>query len=116
MSPVWKITFAALAVGFLLVGGGYAFSHEAPSGWRYPYACCSNYDCRPVDAPGADRHHTIQINRSPEGFVISTTGEVIPYNSNKIKQTSPDGEWHWCSTAGLDTGLTICIIRPPDAF
>lgn len=39
--------FVAALVLFL-VGVSVSRGHEAPTGWSYPYACCSGLDCREV--------------------------------------------------------------------
>ncbi len=83
------------------------FAHDAESGWMYPLACCSGYDCREV----ADS----DVVEGPQGYVIKVTGEVIPMTSSKVKP-SPDGVFHWCSVAGKDDGKTICLFVPPRAF
>lgn len=95
-----------------------AFPHEAPSGWSYPYQCCSGYDCREVDAPDtpqSERHHSVQVIRINGGYEISTTREPIMDNDPKIKD-SPDGEFHWCSVGGKDDSKTICLFVPPPLF
>ncbi|GAB5506445.1 MAG: hypothetical protein Rhirs2KO_16080 [Rhizobiaceae bacterium] len=90
-----------------------AIAHDAlptsamPQGWSYPLACCSGYDCREVS-------HS-QIKEGPAGYVIASTGELIPMTDRKVKP-SPDGEFHWCSVAGKDDGKTICLFVPPRAF
>ena len=84
-----------------------ASAHDAPSGWTYPYACCSNKDCRQVPAS--------LISERPEGYVIKTTGEVVAYSDRRVR-TSPDGVYHWFSVAGIDTSRTICLFVPPKAF
>lgn len=84
-----------------------ASAHDAPSGWTYPYACCSNKDCRQVPAS--------LISERPEGYVIKTTGEVVAYSDRRVR-TPPDGVYHWCSVAGIDTSRTICLFVPPKAF
>ncbi|MGO4831358.1 hypothetical protein AB4144_03535, partial [Rhizobiaceae sp. 2RAB30] len=73
----------------------------------YPFACCSGYDCREV----ADK----AIDEQSGGYVIATTGEVIPYSDSRIRN-SPDGEYHWCSVAGAGDGRTICLFVPPRSF
>ena len=93
----------ALWSGFALPASG----HDAPSGWSYPYACCSMNDCRPVA--------TKAISERPEGFVINVTGEVVPYRDTRVRP-SPDGEFHWCSVAGGEGGRTICLFVPPRAY
>lgn len=84
-----------------------AAAHDAPSGWSYPYSCCSMQDCRPVA--------TKAISERPEGFVINVTGEVVPYRDARVRP-SPDGEFHWCSVAGEAHSRTICLFVPPRAY
>jgi len=85
-----------------------AGAHEAPKGWSYPWSCCSNQDCQEVTDKG--------ISERPEGYVVAATGEVIPYQDKRVKN-SPDGEYHWCAhQAGLDAGQTICLFVPPKGF
>lgn len=103
--------FLGLAVvagfGVLMLLSGSAWAHDAPSGWTYPLACCSDYDCREV--PDA------AIIEGPDGYTIRATGEVIPMTSRKVRN-SPDGQFHWCSVAGKDDTGTICLFVPPRAF
>lgn len=84
-----------------------AAAHDAPSGWTYPLACCSDFDCREV----ADA----DVVEGPQGYVIKVTGEVIPMTSRKVRN-SPDGQFHWCSVAGKSDGRTICLFVPPRAY
>jgi hypothetical protein len=84
-----------------------ASAHEAKSGWRYPYACCSDQDCREVTGKA--------ISERPEGYVIASTGELIGYNDRRLR-VSPDGLYHWCSVAGASNTRTICLFVPPKAF
>lgn len=112
---------ATLLTGAVLIVAGFvscevADAHDAiptaakPNGWSYPLACCSGYDCREVGV-GSD----IRIVEGPDGYRISTTGEVIPMLDAKVKP-SPDGEFHWCSQGGRDDGETICLFVPPRGF
>lgn len=107
------------AVG-LAIAGTYWFgvwgasAHEAvnaagqPMGWSYPWACCSNLDCRSLP-DGA-------VKETPQGYVIPGTGEVVGYQDKRVKD-SPDGQTHWCAhQAGLDAGHTICLFVPPKGF
>jgi len=84
-----------------------ARSHDAPTGWSYPFSCCSNYDCRHVDS-GA-------VSERPEGYVIEKTGEVVRYTDARLKD-SPDGEFHWCSVGGAPDSRTICLFVPPRSY
>jgi len=82
-------------------------AHDAPSGWSYPFSCCSNQDCRPVA--------TKAISERPQGYVINLTGEVVPYADTRVR-SSPDGEYHWCSVAGEEKTRTICLFVPPHSY
>jgi hypothetical protein len=80
-------------------------AHDAPTGWKYPWACCSNMDCQEVQSSA--------IKETAQGYVIQSTGELVAYGDKRIKD-SPDGETHWCAhQAGLDAGHTICLFVPP---
>lgn len=96
-----------LCLALFLTAAGSARAHDAPSGWTYPFACCSGYDCRPVS--------TKAVSTGPAGYVIETTGEVLSYSDQRIRN-SPDGEYHWCSVAGADTGSTICLFVPQPLY
>lgn len=95
-----------MALGAAL-GAHPASAHQAPVGWSYPWACCSNQDCQQA---------TGNISERPNGYVVAATGEVIPYRDKRVKD-SPDGEYHWCAhQAGLDAGRTICLFVPPKGY
>lgn len=97
---------AALGISFPCQSP-HASAHAAPSGWTYPLACCSDFDCREV----ADA----DVVEGPRGYIIKLTGEVIPMTSRKVRN-SPDGQFHWCSVAGKADGRTICLFVPPRAY
>lgn len=101
---------AALAISTLVLialNTPPAFSHDAPKGWSYPYACCSGLDCREVASKA--------ISERPQGYVIEGTGEVVAYQDARVRR-SPDGAYHWCSISGADDGRTICLFVPPKSF
>ena len=106
---------ASAVVSCVLVVGATAPSaaHDAkptaakPNGWKYPFSCCSGYDCREVPQAA--------ISERPEGYVIEGTGEVVAYQDRRLKD-SPDGEFHWCSVAGKNDGKTICLFVPPRSY
>lgn len=104
--PCLRVGLALLAVAGLLRAVP-AFSHDAPTGWKYPFACCSNHDCRAVP--------TKQVSERPEGYVINATGEVVAHGDTRLRN-SPDGEFHWCSVAGQNHSRTICLFVPPRAY
>ena len=78
----------------------------APTGWAYPYQCCSDRDCQPV--------HGTEVTEGPDGYVIKGTGEVLPYSDPRLKD-SPDGEFHLCAAPGKRSAA-ICLFVPPRSF
>jgi hypothetical protein len=101
-----------LSSSLLLLGTlaliGRASAHDAPTGWKYPWSCCSNMDCKEVQSSA--------VLEKPQGYVIQSTGEVVGYQDKRVKD-SPDGEYHWCAhQAGIDAGQTICLFVPPKGF
>jgi len=105
MLRAWGATFQVAI--FTLILATPSFSHDAPDGWKYPFSCCSGYDCRPVESG--------MVLEENGGFTIRTTGEFIPYTDIRVKP-SLDDHIHWCSKDGKDDGATICIFVPPKSF
>lgn len=104
-----SITFAIL----LAPGVTGSCAHEAPSGWEYPFACCSGADCARIDASA--------VRAGPPGFVVTIAPGrhpmwprerrellilEIPYEKSRL---SPDGLWHLCIN---DTGELLCFFAP----
>lgn len=105
---LWSIIglfVAVLAVLVFFVAT--ARAHEAPTGWSFDPACCGGNDCKPVP--------TSEITVTAEGYKIATTGEVIPFQSTKVR-VSPDGMPYRCSVGGLPTGHTYCIYVSKGGF
>lgn len=108
-----SILAAVTAFGIWALLPGKADAHNAlptasqPLGWAYGWECCNLMDCRQVSR--------IAVEESPEGYVIKATGEVIPYDSKKIKQ-SKDEFYHWCSKGGKPDTETICLYTPNRGF
>jgi hypothetical protein len=101
------IAMALLTILIGIVLLGYSVqrlrAHDAPTGWNYPFACCSGMDCRPIPEKA--------ISERAEGYVVPS-GEVVGYQDTRLKD-SPDGAYHWCTVAGADDGRTICLFIPP---
>jgi hypothetical protein len=105
MNLIACLAFAALAASII-----YAESHEAPSGWEYPLACCSNRDCRQIDASmvsvtAAGYQFTIPAgyhNMAPNGGVY-----LVAYGKARV---SPDGEFHLCLSPRENV---LCAFAPP---
>lgn len=103
----WAGSYLFAFVSTVVTSVGAAEAHEAPSGWTYPKACCSEMDCRAVSAEA--------VKERPQGYIIALTGEIVPYSDDRLKD-SPDGEYHWCSAGGSDSGRTICLFVPPQGY
>ena len=83
---------------------------EKDKGWNYPWACCSNQDCRKLDRK--------EIKETKIGYEVLPSKDVaaIGYTDKRVKD-SPDGDYHWCAhKAGIDAGNTICLFVPPKGF
>ena len=105
ISVLYRLRSGSLLPLILLGLHGQVSAHDAPTRWKYPWACCSNMDCQQVQSSA--------VIEKPQGYVIKSTGEVVGYQDRRIKD-SPDGEYHWCAhQAGLDAGQTICLFVPP---
>lgn len=89
-----------IVIAIWLLGVIGVFAHEAPKGWTYPMACCSNQDCREVD----------DVAETTRGYRVPS-GEVIPYSDTRVMD-SPDGEYHWCA----NHNRTLCLFAPPRSF
>lgn len=96
------LVWAAILGGLWLLYPSPADAHQAPSGWSYPYLCCSDRDCTEVKAE--------RVKEGPEGyrvtllpgdhaFVKAQVSFLIPYSEIKF---SPDGEYHLCINERLE--------------
>jgi hypothetical protein len=108
-----RIMSKPVAILIALLTAAPAAAHDAkptpaqPNGWKYPFSCCSNYDCREI--------RNQAVLEGPNGYVIKLTGELIQSQDTRIK-FSPDGQFHHCTVAGEPKGRTICLFVPPRAF
>ena len=108
LAALWVLSCSGVLGSVIVVGAHDALPTAAqPDGWKYPFSCCSGYDCRAVPQTA--------ISEKPDGYVIENTGEVLGYQDARLKD-SPDGEFHWCSVAGANNGRTICLFVPPRSF
>lgn len=101
---MWGVAFTAILGSLVAISS--ARAHVAPSGWAYPYQCCSDRDCQPV--------HGTKITEGPDGYVVQDTGEIIGYQDPRLKN-SPDGEFHLCAVPGNAKSGAICLFVPPRA-
>ncbi|WP_293807996.1 hypothetical protein [uncultured Bosea sp.] len=104
---------ASMVAGLLVAGTVSACAHQAPSGWDYPFYCCLDSDCSPIDA-GA-------VREVPGGFIVTIMPGKHPMWSSERKQPlrleipqdkakqSPDGHWHLCID---DSGELLCFFAP----
>ncbi len=97
-----EIVLAAIAL--LLFSQYSAHSHDAPTGWRYGFECCSTIDCRQLKSE--------EIGETPNGYLLFRTGEQIPYGDKRVKQ-SRDEFFHQCTPGGrIDADRSICLYVP----
>jgi hypothetical protein len=117
--------FLAPAIGCVLIAGGIVLAaansapaHQAPSGWIYPWECCSGRDCTIIPASqvrATARGYEARLEPGQHNFLTPATGGrdyVIPYGQAK---PSPDGDFHICirpAYAQTPFGL-ICFFAPP---
>jgi hypothetical protein len=85
-----------MCVAIFVMASGVASSHD----W-YPKECCSGKDCAPLAAN--------QVTRVANGYWI--------YNRqfwarDKIKQYSPDGQYHVCKNPGAEKAH--CFFPPSE--
>lgn len=108
------LAYAIWLGAFLLIAAiGAAWAHQAPSGWQYDHACCSNRDCAPVPAR--------MIRATPDGLRVAipagahpfVTGddlvEIVPYADPRLRP-SGDGDHHACISPSR---RVLCIYLPP---
>lgn len=98
MNPLWLA--GVVAISLILP----ASAHEAPTGWSYDQACCSNRDCQPEHG---------EVRATDNGWLVTSTGETVPYDDHRIK-TSRDGDFHRCQVASRET--LRCLYVPPQGF
>lgn len=92
----------AIIIGLFLMFMTRVYGHTAPSGWAYPYECCSDRDCKPIDAK--------LVHETSEGWDIAPSegGGFVPRGKER---QSPDGMYHLCRHEG--SGLILCFFVPP---
>lgn len=92
-------------VAVIIIFAPRVFAHEAPTGWTYPVACCSNKDCQMVSNDAIHEPDSVDPN-----YVIRLTNERIDPRDRRV-QFSPDGMFHWCAAQDGDR-RTICLFVP----
>lgn len=85
-----------LASAFLVVGSLAASAHD----W-YPYACCSDRDCRALIEENGET-----VTEIAPGWKL-WDGRIIERSAAKL---SPDRRFHLCETSGH---TVICFFVPP---
>ncbi|CAN7716681.1 hypothetical protein [Bosea sp. LjRoot237] len=105
---------AAINIAIMLAASAMqAHAHQAPSGWDYPFECCSGADCARIDA-GAVREVssgfvvTIAPGRHPMWPTERRDQLILDIPHQKARR-SPDGFWHLCIN---DAGEFLCFYAP----
>ena len=115
---IWLAIWAFItALAFVLAYAEPAPAHQAPSGWSYPWECCSGMDCAPVEADA--------VQTTPQGYFVtimpgthpqwpaSQTRPItflIPYAKGRA---SPDGHYHICFRPD---GTLLCFYATVGGF
>lgn len=89
---------AFLAAFLLCVFVISVMAHEAPTGWTYPWECCSGHDCGEI---AADR-----VKLVASGYMID--GKHLVKHQDVKK--SPDGAFHACFPT---PDILRCFWAPP---
>ena len=102
-----------LAVFLALAIAAVAHAHNAPSGWQYDAACCSQRDCVPIAARF--------VRVGPEGFTVTIPAGAhpfvkdqalsfsMPHRSDRVRP-SGDAEYHACINPWR---VPLCLYVPP---
>ena len=105
MSRIFALALAAAAAST-------SSAHEAPSGWEYDAACCSDRDCGVMPfnrvTPGPDGWR-VRVEPGEHHYYPGALDVVVPYDSRQIRH-SQDTEFHLCLTS---TGHLLCLYVPP---
>lgn len=86
----------AIAMFFALIVASAA--HDAPTGWTYPWECCSGHDCGEI---AADR-----VKLVASGYLVDGK-HLVPHKDVK---KSPDGAFHACFPT---PDILRCFWAPP---
>jgi hypothetical protein len=112
----WTVGFAlagALIIGLTAWWAYPARGHEAPTGWAYDPACCSDYDCAPIPARSVTLTPTgwrVQVAPGEHRFApAGGLDDVVPFGDPRIRR-SGDGGWHVCISPV--TGRLLCVYEP----
>jgi hypothetical protein len=81
-------------------------------GW-YEYRCCSDKDCRALEA------HEIRV--APEGFYVTPDGgptQFVPMGNHRLREIPAAAsaediqKFHLCTVQGKPTGEILCLYVP----
>ncbi len=79
---------------------------QAPAHEWFDWACCSDRDCHVVP--------DTSVRPMADGWHIDGNAEVVPYTSNKLRMTPPEGEGRFavCTRGGKPEAPVICLYVP----
>ena len=90
------LAFLGVILLGVLLADSIVRAHEAPTGWAYDAWCCSDRDCRRVQAG------EVTFETAPAaGYRVRASGvnEFIPLGDPRIRQ-SGDQDMHFCIVGG----------------
>lgn len=96
---IFAASIILLVMMVQLVLASNLFAHEAPSGMRYPFECCSNRDCAPIT----------NMTMLPDGSrrITNGNGDTAIFGSRFPIRIPEDGRDHACITPGVGTPLCL---------
>lgn len=97
------------SLAWVLILSTMAYSHDAPTGWKYDFKCCSGVDCRQIV--------TNRVKVTPDGYLVQNGDkpEMIGYGDNRIHM-SKDEFYHLCTAGGKDGTHIYCLYVPNRGF
>jgi hypothetical protein len=111
----WMGVWTIFGLAVVAAVGWWAYparGHEAPAGWGYDPACCSDYDCEAIPASAvtlAPDGWRIRLAPGQHRFVREALDVTVPFGDPRIRR-SGDGGWHACISPS--TGRVLCVYEP----
>ena len=98
MTRMQTVFYLGVAIILLALMSVAAYAHS----W-YPPSCCSDEDCWPTEG----------VTATDAGWLIHTSGEVIPYGDSRIRPTPPEASgFHVCHVGADPKARALCLFVP----
>lgn len=87
-----------LATAAFFLWFGWAYAHQAPTGWAYDASCCSGKDCAPAET-----------RMSPEGLQMKHGGQWYTIGPEVRRKQSGDAMNHLCVLQATNTPICVYL-------